>query len=320
MAPRATFFVPPDVTALDLAGPLQVFQLANDEISPPYQIEVCGLTRSVSAGNNLRFANLVPYQRIVPGADDILFVCGWTGAPTRTLQILHEHPPLFEWIRNAWRAGATICSICTGAFLLAEAGILDGCPCATHWMDIDDLQKRYPRIEVRKGILFAEAGRVFTSAGIASGIDLAIHLISLRHGPKVAFAVARRLVVYLRRSGDSEQDSVYLKYRNHLDDVVHRAQDILIEHLDAPPRLSHLAEQVGASPRNLSRRFRQSLGLSMGEYRNELRLERARSLLQEQGSKVESVARACGFTGSRQLRNLYRERFGHSPRGKAAAR
>lgn len=308
------------MTALDLAGPLQVFQLANDEISPPYQIEVCGLTRSVSAGNNLRFANLVPYQRIEPGADDILFVCGWTGSPTHTLQILQENPPLFEWIRNAWRAGSTICSICTGAFLLAEAGILDGCPCATHWMDIDDLQRRYPQLEVRKGILFAEAGRVFTSAGIASGIDLAIHLLGLRHGPKVAFAVARRLVVYLRRSGDSEQDSVYLKYRNHLDDLVHRAQDILIEHLDAPPSLNRLAEQAGASPRTLSRRFRQSLGLSVGEYLTELRLERACSMLQEKGSKVEGVAKACGFSGSRQLRNIFQDRIGRPPRGKAVSR
>jgi len=316
--PRVVFFVPPGLTALDLVGPLQVFQLVNHQIDRPYRIEVCALTKTIPIAGNLRLSNLVSYERIELGPNDILFVCGWSGQ-LLTPQFLHQHPSLFAWIRKTWQVGATVCSICTGAYLLAEAGILDGSACATHWMDIDDLQRRYPRINVRRGILFAEAGNVFTSAGIASGIDLAIHLIGLRHGPKLSFEIARMLVIYLRRSGEDEQDSVYLKYRNHLDDLVHRAQSTLIEHLQAPPSLSLLAEQVGASPRTMSRRFRQSIGLSMGEYLKELRLERARSLLQEEGSKVEDVAKACGFSGSRQLRNLYQERFGHSPRGMSAA-
>jgi transcriptional regulator GlxA family with amidase domain len=198
--------------------------------------------------------------------------------------------------------------------LLAEAGLLDGQACATHWRDVDDMQQRYPSVEVRRQSIFVQAGRVFTSAGVAAGIDLAIHLLSLRHGPKLAFEVARQMVVYLRRSGDFEQESVYLQYRNHLDEVVHRAQSLLIEKLEQPPNLSQLATQVGASPRNLTRRFRQSIGLSIGEYHRGLRLERARALLRENGSKVDAVARACGFTGPRQLRNLYHVRFGHSPR------
>jgi len=227
---------------------------------------------------------------------------------------MRAHKRVFPWIRKAWLAGATVCSVCTGAFLLAEAGILDGLACTTHWADADLLQQRYPRIKVRKGVLFVQEGRVFTSAGIASGIDLAIHLIGLRYGEKLAFQVARSLVVYLRRSGGFQQESVYLQFRNHLDDIVHRAQSILIENLERPPTLGQLAEHVGASSRNLSRRFRRSLDLSVGEYLRELRLERASSLLRENGSKVEDVAKACGFNGSRQLRNLYNDRFGHSPR------
>jgi len=112
---------------------------------------------------------------------------------------------------------------------------------------------------------------------------------------------------------------VYLKYRNHLDDLVHRAQSFLLENLGAPPNLEQLAEQVGASPRNLSRRFRHSLDLTIGEYQRELRLEHASALLQETGAKVEAVAKACGFNGSRQLRNLFQERFGHSPKNRRAA-
>jgi transcriptional regulator GlxA family with amidase domain len=318
MPPRVVFFAPPKVTALDLVGPMQVFQMAGDYFERPYSIEVCALTETVPVAGNLHFSNLLPYQQVVLGPGDMLFVSGCQHKML-TQTLLAGHQALFAWIRKSWLAGATICSVCTGAYLLAEAGILDGLACATHWAAIDDLQRLYPKIKVKKGALFVEAGTIFTSAGIASGIDLAIHLIGLRHGQKFAFEMARTLVVYLRRSGDFEQESIYLQYRNHMDDVVHKAQSILIENLEAPPSLGRLAEQVGASSRNLSRRFRQSLSLSMGEYLRELRLERARSLLREEGSKVEDVARACGFNGSRQLRNLYRGRFGHSPRALSVA-
>jgi transcriptional regulator GlxA family with amidase domain len=320
MAPRVVFFAPPGVTPLDLVGPLQVFQMADSVFGRPYRIEVCALTETISVAGNLHFANILPYRKIKIQSDDTLIVCGCDRV---TPEFMRAHKPVFPWIRSAWLEGATVCSVCTGAFLLAEAGILDGLACTTHWADADLLQRRYPRIKVRKEVLFVQEGNVFTSAGIASGIDLAIHLIGLRHGEKFAFQVARSLVIYMRRGGGFHQESVYLQYRNHLDDVVHRAQSILIESLDGPPSLGRLAEQVGASPRNLSRRFRRSLDLSVGEYLRELRLERARSLLREAGSKVEDVAKACGFNGSRQLRNLYHGRYGHSPRSvkaKAPAR
>jgi transcriptional regulator GlxA family with amidase domain len=315
MKSRVIFFAPPGLIALDLIGPLQAFQAAEHFGGTPYRIEVCAITGSLPIAGNLHFSNLLPYQEIEIGPDDILFVAGCSTKPLHSPQFLQEHRALFDWIRRSWQNGATICSVCTGSYLLAEAGILDGLVCATHWGDVDDLQRRYPKIEVRRGILFVQSGNIFTSAGVASGIDLAIHILGLRHGPKVAFEVARFLVIYLRRSGDFEQDSVYLQYRNHLDDVVHRAQTILIERLDRPPGIAALATEVGSSPRNLSRRFRRSLSLSIGEYLRELRLERARTLLQEPGSKVDDVAKACGFTGARQLRNLYQQRFGQSPRG-----
>lgn len=313
---RVVFFIPPDVTALDVVGPLQVFQMAAIHAGEDYRFEMCALSRNVPVAGNLQFGNLLPYRRVTPGRGDILVVAGFQGATMAAVRAMRRHPAFFGWIRRACRAGATVCSTCTGAFFLAEAGVLDGKPCVTHWADNDDLQRHYPRTQVRPGILFAEAGNVYTSAGVAAGIDLAIHLVAQRHGSRLAFEVARRLVIYLRRSGEAEQDSIYLRYRNHLDDVVHRAQNLLIERLDAPPGLEQLATQVGSSPRNLSRRFQRSLGISMGGYLRELRLERARSLLQEEGSKVEDVARACGFCDSRQLRNLYHRHFGHAPRAR----
>ncbi len=314
MTPRLVFFAPPTLTALDLVGPLEAFKAADRVGGHQYEIEVCALTESIPIAGNLHFSNLVPYQGIKLGPDDILCIAGFAGPPQEILQALQKHPSFYRWIRQTRENGATICSVCTGSYLLAESGILDGLPCATHWRDVDDLQLRYPNLQVRPASIFVEGAGIFTSAGIAAGIDLAVHLLGLRHGPKLAFEVARQLVVYLRRSGDFEQESIYLKYRNHLDDVVHRAQSLLIEQLNQPPNLNRLAEQVGASSRNLTRRFRQNIGLSIGEYHRELRLERARALLQEKGSKVDDVARACGFTGSRQLRNLYHGRFGSSPR------
>jgi transcriptional regulator GlxA family with amidase domain len=311
MLPRVIFFAPPEVTGLDLVGPLEAFLMAGYLGGQTYRIEVCALTESISVAGNLKFSNLLPYKKVKIGPDDILIVCGCN---TVTPEFMRAHKPMFPWIRNAWLAGATVCSVCTGAFLLAEAGILDGLACTTHWADADQLQRQYPRIRVRKEVLFVQEGNIFTSAGVASGIDLAVHLIGLRHGEKLAFRVARALVIYLRRGGGFKQESIYLQYRNHLDDVVHKAQTLIVENLDHPPSLGRLAEQVGASPRNLSRRFRKSLDLSVGEYLKELRLERSRSLLREVGSKVEDVAKACGFNGSRQLRNLYHDRYGHSPR------
>jgi len=317
--PRIVFFAPPGVTPLDLFGPLQVFEALGYIGQQKYQLEVCGLTESVPVGGHLQISRLQNYREIELKPEDTLFVCGCWIQPLMVPAFISKHRALFAWIRECWKSGATICSICTGSYFLAEAGLLEGAPCATHWRDNDDLQQRYPNVEVRRGILFVQAGRIFTTAGIAAGIDLAIHLIALRHGPKLAFEVARFLVIYLRRSGEFEQESVYLQYRNHLDDVVHRAQSVLIEKLDQPPSLERLAELVGSSPRNLSRRFRRSLGVSVGEYQQVLRLERARTLLQEEGSKVDDVARACGFAGARQLRNLYRERFGCSPRASSRA-
>jgi transcriptional regulator GlxA family with amidase domain len=316
MTPRVVFFAPSGVTPLDLVGPWQVFQAAG-VFGHPYRLEVCALTETVPLEGNLHFANLVPFRKIKLGPDDLLFVAG-LATDLITPQFLRAHRPFYAWIRQGLEAGTTICSVCTGSYLLAEAGILDGLECATHYGDVGPLQRRYPKIRVRKGVLFVESGRIFTSAGIAAGIDLAIHLIGLRHGQRLAFRISKYLVIYLRRSGNFEQESIYLRYRDHLDDLVHRAQGILIENLEEPPSLQRLAEQVGASPRTLSRRFRHSIALSVGEYLEELRLERARSLLLEEGSKVEDVARACGFSGGRQLRNLYRGRLGRSPRAKVA--
>jgi transcriptional regulator GlxA family with amidase domain len=152
-------------------------------------------------------------------------------------------------------------------------------------------------------VLFTEDDGVVTSAGVASGIDLALHLVAARHGPAAAARVARAMVVYTRRNGDAVQDSAMLRHRVHLSDQVHRAQELIDARFDAPLRLADLAGAIGVSERTLTRRFTRATGLTPLRYQQALRVERAESLI-AQGSSVESAARSVGFEDARMLRRL----------------
>jgi len=194
-------------------------------------------------------------------------------------------------------------SVCSGAFALGRAGLLDGRRCTTHHDLQDELARRYPRAHVRRDLLFTSDSGLHTSAGIASGIDLALHLIVERHGAATAAQVARGMVVYTRRNGDQPQASVMLRHRDHLDDVVHRAQDLIDEKYAEPLPLPELAGTVGVSERTLTRAFTRTLGITPLRYQQQLRVERA-ELLIGSGSAVESAARSVGFEDARMLRRL----------------
>jgi transcriptional regulator GlxA family with amidase domain len=197
--------------------------------------------------------------------------------------------------------------------MLGDAGLLDGRQCTTHWSRVDDLQHRFPRARVLTNRLFVEDGPIITSAGIVSGIDMALGLVEREHGPLVAVAAAREMVIYIRRDGSQRQHSVYLDYRTHLHPGVHRVQDWLIAHPEEGASLDKLARVAGLSPRHLTRVFRQATGVSIQEYRTRLRLERARSLLRDPGLTLEAIAVRCGFESSRQLRRIWKEAFGTPP-------
>jgi transcriptional regulator GlxA family with amidase domain len=161
--------------------------------------------------------------------------------------------------------------------------------------------------------LFVDDGPITTSAGIASGIDMALALVERRHGPLITAAAAREMVVYLRRDGAHQQESVYLDYRTHLHPGVHRVQDWLIAHPEERATLEDLARLAAMSPRNLTRVFRQATGISIQEFTTRLRLERARDLLHDPGLTIEAIATRCGFESARQLRRLWRQELGTTP-------
>jgi transcriptional regulator GlxA family with amidase domain len=200
-------------------------------------------------------------------------------------------------------AGGTVASVCAGADALGRAGLLDGRRCTTHHELQDELARRYPRTEVVRDVLYVVDGRVVTSAGIASGIDLALHLVAARHGAGAAARIAREMVVYCRRNGDERQASAMLRYRGHLSDVVHRAQDIIDARFAEPLPLAALATECGVGERTLTRLFTRATGLTPLRYQQTLRTERAEHLIGS-GATVETAARVAGFADARMLRRL----------------
>ena len=317
--PRAIYLVLPEVQLLDLSGVAYAFARAG-LYGQPYEVVFCSSEEEVDTIGGLKLSNFVNYASIDIQKSDTLFIPGFEGKAILSNEFRKRSRSLYDWLRQAVQRGALVCSVCSGSYLLAQAGLLDGRECATHWTCVDHLQRRFPNLKVVKNRLFVRSSEnIYTSAGVTSGIDLALHILSRRHGAKLAFQVARRLVVYYRRNGADEQESIYLKYRNHVDDTIHKVQDWLVQHLDQSATIEDLAEYANASPRSLIRNFKKRTGLTIGQYVAELRLELAQTLLRDTGCKVDHVAAECGFSSARQLRNLFRKKLGVSPRKAVAA-
>lgn len=299
------FLLLPELEILDLAGPLQSFHEAV-RAGVDLRVLTCSPEPRVRTDQGLWLADLDPLP--VPEPADLIVVPGMRFAALDAVPV-----PVIAWLRRAYERGAQIASVCTGAFLLGRAGLLDGRQCTTHWSRVEDLQRRFPSARVLDNRLFVQDGPVTTSAGIASGIDMALALLERRFGPLLVAAVAREMVVYLRRDGSHRQQSVYLEYRTHLHPGVHRVQDWLTAHPAERATLSDLARRAALSPRHLTRVFRQATGVSVQEFTTRLRLELARDLLHDPQLTVEAVAARCGFASARQLRRLWKDVYGTSP-------
>ncbi|WDT89946.1 AraC family transcriptional regulator [Streptomyces sp. SCSIO-PteL053] len=296
---HVVFFLVPGVHLLDLAGPAQVFSAAAD-LGHPYTLAYVAEQEQVLSAQGLPLAARREWPPL--GPDDLVVVPGWqVGGPARRPDV---GPEALAALREHHARGGTVASVCAGADALGRAGLLDGRRSTTHHAVQDDLARRHPRTVVVRDVLYTTDDRVVTSAGIASGIDLALHLLAARHGPGLAARVARDMVVYVRRNGHEQQASAMLRYRSHLDDTVHRAQDVLDARFHEPLPLSALAAAAGVSERTLTRLFtRATGGLTPLRYQQTLRLERADHLIGH-GTTVEAAARAVGFQDARMLRRL----------------
>jgi transcriptional regulator GlxA family with amidase domain len=296
--PSVYFYIPKQVTLLDLSGVVEVFQEACD-LGLDYQLIFISGQSSVSSNSGLELSSLLHFTKVNPQKEDIIFISGFS---TRALHTISDDPVFFDWLHTANQNQTTICSVCTGAFLLAKSGLLNHKKCTTHWKFVEKLKNDFPLVKTQKNTLYTKSENIYTSAGIVTGIDLALFIIEERHGKETASKIARELVVYKRRNGTEEQESVYLQYRNHRDEKIHTIQDWIIYNLEKTSTIEFLAELVYVSPRNLTRIFKKETGVTIAEYRTKLRVEKAKSLLANSDYKIEHIAHLCGYKTSKQLK------------------
>jgi len=306
------FLVLHGVQLLDLAGPAQVFHTAN-RLGARYSLSFCAASERVVSAQGLVFAELstLPDVSVLSQADSVLIagVTSENGLLTRPL--LDERTRV--WLQSTYQSGASLASVCTAAFALAEAGLLDGRRCTTHWLELAHLRDRYPLARVTDNVLFVRDQAITTSAGIASGIDMALWLVEQDYGALFTAQVARCLVVYLRRNGTQPQTSVYLEYRTHLDSDVHRAQDFILDHMTERLTLAGIAQAAHLSTRTLSRAFKAATGLTPVQYQQTVRLALAETLMSNPQLSIDAIAEKCGFEDGRHFRRLWKARYGSVP-------
>lgn len=298
---RVIFFLFDGVHLLDLAGAVTVFYESGC-CGKPFELRYVSPYPNPGTSSGLGFSAVEPLSAVTITQHDILIVAGmdlnkWNRA---------DDTLWMPWLKAAAATGATICSVCTAAFALAASGLLNGQSCTTHWASTALLQQQYPDLKVVENKLFVKSGQIYTSAGISTGIDMALALVEERYGAAFAYFVAKVLVVYIRRDGTEPQDSIFLQNRQHINHQVHQVQDYIIHHLHKKMTIEELAALVFISPRNLTRLFKTATGTTIGNYIQQLRQEKA-VLLLKGDHKVAWVAKECGFKSPHQLRQLIKK-------------
>jgi transcriptional regulator GlxA family with amidase domain len=306
--------LPPRLLLLDIAGPLEVLRQANRvQTAVRFDVRYVGPRTSLltSIGITLKQidplpAGLPPDAWVVLAGDvEHVMLCGGGVGPDKSQLEQAAEDAIVAWLKKTIRDTHKVISICTGALMAARAGLLDGHACTTHYLSCDELATIAPATKVLENRLYVEDGERYSSAGITAGIDLMLHLLLQTTDQACAIAVARYLVVYLRRSGADPQLSPWLEGRNHIHPVVHRVQDAIASDLTKSWTLSALAKVTAASGRHLSRLFQEHAGMSIGEYTSRLRVALAHELLRETDLDMERIAESAGFGSPRQLRRAW---------------
>jgi transcriptional regulator GlxA family with amidase domain len=297
----------PDVQSLDVTGPAEVFATAARIGHADYAVQAVasgGEPTDTVAGLTLLPRPLSAAR----GRIDTLIVAGGPGTDAAA-----RDARLIDWIRGAAGRSRRVASVCTGAFLLAEAGLLDGRRATTHWASCDYLQRRHPEVEVDPDPIFVRDGDVWSSAGVTAGIDLALALLEQDAGPEAARDVARWLVLFLQRPGGQAQFSAQLRRPVAERDPLRELQAWLPAHLDEDLSIAALAARACMSPRNFARAFRREVGTTPAAYVADLRVERARAELESGDRPIEDVARRCGFGTVETLRRTFHRRLRVAP-------
>jgi transcriptional regulator GlxA family with amidase domain len=315
MVRRVLFVVYPGITALDLVGPHEVLTTATElagrtgRTGRGYAVQVAapvaGRLRT-SRGPSLWVPGALARAS---GAIDTLIVVGGEGARAAA-----GDPCLVGWVRRAAARSRRVASVCTGTFVLAAAGLLDDRRATTHWRSCAALALDFPRVRVDPDPIFVVDGKVWTSAGVSAGMDLALALVEADLGRELALATARQLVLFVQRSGGQSQFSAQLGAQLAERRPVRDLQAWIADHPDGDHRVERLAARAAMSPRNFARVFRAEVGCGPAVFVERVRVETARRLLESTDGAVDAVARAAGFGTVEQMRRAFGRRVGASPR------
>ena len=301
---KIIFLVLPQVHLLDLAGAVQVFHEAIDH-GADLSLDYCSYRKDVSASAHFPLGDLKHFSETQIGDGDYLFIPGAEVSFLLSKRFSAEKS-LINWVKQVHAGGAYVCSVCTGAFFLGLAGLLNGRKCTTHWKRTAELKEHYPAIHLMEDILFTEDDRIYTSAGVTAGIDMALAIVGKLTDDSVSYKVARELVVYLRRTGSESQQSAFMKYRNHIHSGIHKAQDYLQENIQKKISLVQLADTVCMSARNLTRTFKKETGITVNEYTTLLRRELLKAFAKNPDMSRKQMAKQCGLKSERQVMRLLR--------------
>jgi transcriptional regulator GlxA family with amidase domain len=299
---------------LDVTGPLEVFSRAErwlrDEgraTEPVYRVEV--LAKKAGPVAMSSGVELVARRAIgTSAAIDTLIVCGGIG----TNEALRDRE-LIAWLERQPSRVKRFASVCTGALLLAEAGLLDGRRATTHWASCDRLAREYPEVEVVPDAIFVRDGGIYTSAGVTAGIDLALAMVEEDWGREVALGVARELVVFLKRPGGQSQFSRHLAALQPAPRPIRELEVWVLENLAADLSVEALAERIHMSPRNFARVFRREAGSTPAKFVELARVEEARRRLEQTPSTTAAIATACGFGTTESMRRAFLRHLGIGP-------
>jgi len=292
---------PPPVQVLDVTGPLEVFSNAegyNITIGTP------GSECTLQTNRRLALTDALPISEI-DGLIDTLLIAGGPGAESGVYD-----PRLVAWIRDAAQRSRRVASICTGAFLLGAAGLLDGKKVVTHWRFCDRLAKEFPRAVVTREPIFMKDGAIWTSAGITAGIDLSLALVEEDHGHEVALKIARFLVMYLVRPGGQAQFSHMLSHQAVTSKPLRELQVWMLENLREDLTVEKLADRVGMSPRHFTRVCLRETKMNPGQFVDRLRVEAAQQMIDSSNMGLKEVADACGFRSADAMRRAFLRMIG----------
>lgn len=309
---RIGFFVFDAVVALDFVGPIEAFNLAaiiddNGNRQPRYETITIGVTRKAVVSESG-----ISFQPDKSMGDapllDTLVVPGGSGLRRSGIE-----KALSPWLKSRVHETRRIVSVCTGIYGLASAGLLDGCQATTHWHFTRDVARRFPRIRLNGDAIFIKDGRFYTSAGVTAGIDLSLALIEEDYGPRVALAVARDLVVYLKRAGGQEQYSEPLRFQLQSTDRFSEMAAWVAGHLHEDLSVDVLAERASCSRRHFGRLIKDVFGTTPAHFVEELRLTEARHQLSVPRNSLKAVAALVGFKSVDAFSRAFERRFGVRP-------